>query len=467
MKQRTENKGKKSTKNGDDVVVSVHPKGYHYCRVLLSYEIDEQGKRTNYKYKYIYGEDKYDVLIQRAKFIDDQIKAQTDALHTKELLTTYLREWLYVHKRNSMTDNAFDRLESTYLHQITPALQQCGFVGMKLNDVKTAHIQQIMNRNFELGYSYSTLVKTRDFLQEFFTYYEDVIAKNPMNKYKLFSKDVVIAKQTSLQPRQAEIRKRIKQRKAEIKKFGASKIYIPEDDMIIASLKLTSQTSEKDIHCFTDKEIERLKVAIKQGYTIKFKSRSGNPVETENYIPKQGAFFLFMLNSGIRGGEAVALQYSDFDFEKKTVRIHSTAVNTKQRNKDGSATGSRNRTFTTPKTSKSDAVLPLSDEAIAIIRDMLAQEPKGYDGYVVHSNGKPLAEKSLWQRFSKILKGAEIEPCGLHSLRHTFGTKFYEKTQDVKMVSEMLRHENPSFTAKVYIHNSDARTRDAIQGFSI
>ncbi len=76
-------------------------------------------------------------------------------------------------------------------------------------------------------------------------------------------------------------------------------------------------------------------------------------------------------------------------------------------------------------------------------------------------------KKSLWQRFSKILKGAEIEPCGLHSLRHTFGTRFYEQTQDVKMVSEMLRHENPSFTAKVYIHNSDARTREAIQGFSI
>ena len=52
------------------------------------------------------------------------------------------------------------------------------------------------------------------------------------------------------------------------------------------------------------------------------------------YIPKQGKFFLLMLNSGIRGGEAVALRYNDFDYDNCTVRIHGNAVNVKERNKD-------------------------------------------------------------------------------------------------------------------------------------
>ena len=174
-----------------------------------------------------------------------------------------------------------------------------------------------------------------------------------------------------------------------------------------------------------------------------------------------------MLNSGIRAGEAVALKYSDFNFENRTVRIRETAVNTKIRNPDGSATGKRNRTFTSPKTERSDAILHLNPEAVQIILDMKALEPNGYDGYVVHSNHKPLAEKSLYQRFIKILRGAGIQSCGLHSLRHTCGTKLYEATQDLKFVAQQLRHTDPGFTARVYVHQTDKRTKEILSNFKI
>ena len=174
-----------------------------------------------------------------------------------------------------------------------------------------------------------------------------------------------------------------------------------------------------------------------------------------------------MLNSGIRAGEAVALKYSDFNFENRTVRIHETAVNTKIRNADGTATGKRNRAFTSPKTERSDALLHLNPEAIQIILDMKALEPRGYDGYVVHSDYKPLAEKSLYQRFTKLLSGAGVQPCGLHSLRHTCGTKLYEATQDLKFVAQQLRHTDPGFTARTYVHQSDKRTKEILSNFKI
>ena len=174
-----------------------------------------------------------------------------------------------------------------------------------------------------------------------------------------------------------------------------------------------------------------------------------------------------MINSGIRAGEAVALQYSDFDLDAGTVRIHRNAVNVKERNADGSATGKRNRTFTTPKTARSHTVLQLSPYAVQIIKDMRALEPPGYDGYVVHSNHRPIAEKTLWQRFSKLLRGAGVQHTGLHSIRHTHGTKLYEATQDLKLVAQQLRHSDPSFTAKTYVHQSDKRTKEILNDIKI
>lgn len=79
----------------------------------------------------------------------------------------------------------------------------------------------------------------------------------------------------------------------------------------------------------------------------------------------------------------------------------------------------------------------------------------------------PIAEKALWQRFHKLLRHADIPPCGLHSLRHTYGTRLYAATQDLKIVSQQLRHTDPSFTAKTYVHQIDARTKEILRDFEI
>lgn len=451
----------------EECSITVRGDGRYYCRVLLSFEIDDNGKKLNYKYKHIYGVDRNDVLMKRGEFIEEQARLQTQQAITAELMTTKLTEWLYVHKLHTVKPNAFDRLEVTLNYQILPALQALGLSGIKLKDVTVFHIQQIMNFNLEKGYSYSTLVKIRNFLMAFFNFYEDDIPKNPMKKYIFFKKENVIAKQQSLEADRQRAKEKISQRKREIQENGYSKLYISEDEALLARLTLKSQTSQKDIHFFSDEEIEQLKDAIENGYRISFTSRSGNPVNSARYFPKQGTFFLFMLNSGLRGGEAVALRYSDFDYTNCTVRIHSNAVNTKVRDKDGTATGKRNRSISSTKTTASDTLLHLSPCAIAYIQELQAEEPPGYDGFILHNGDRPIAEKALWQRFDKLLKGAGIEPCGLHSLRHTYATKLYEHTGDLKFVSQQLRHTDPSFTAKTYVHQSDARTQSILNGIEI
>ena len=105
----------------------------------------------------------------------------------------------------------------------------------------------------------------------------------------------------------------------------------------------------------------------------------------------------------------------------------------------------------------------LAKYAIQIIQEMQAEEPEGYDGYVVNNNGKAISSKTLWLRFSKLLRGAGIDICGTHSLRHTCTTQIYQHSfGNAKLVAQQLRHKDSSFTTKTYVHQDDARTREII-----
>lgn len=82
----------------------------------------------------------------------------------------------------------------------------------------------------------------------------------------------------------------------------------------------------------------------------------------------------------------------------------------------------------------------------------------------LHSGDNPIAEKTLWQRFDKILRGAGVPQCGLHSLRHTYATMLYEATGgDIKLVSQQVRHSDPNFTTRTYVHQRNERTKNIIQ----
>lgn len=153
--------------------------GRYQCRVTISYDLDEGGNRCNYRYKYIYGVDRNDVLIKRAEFIENQIRLQNETIVANGLFTMRLHEWLYTIKRGTVKPNSFDRLECTYLYQILPALRGCNLEGIQLTDVTLNHIHDIMHYNLERGYSESTLKKTRDFLKEFFSTVKMISPKTP------------------------------------------------------------------------------------------------------------------------------------------------------------------------------------------------------------------------------------------------------------------------------------------------
>lgn len=205
-------------------------------------------------------------------------------------------------------------------------------------------------------------------------------------------------------------------------------------------------------------------------HNIQTLQRQNNIKLSASLVKDLGRCSLDMLNTGLRSGEALALRYDDFDFEAHTVRIERNAVQVKKRDRYSRAQGGYDLRIQTPKTRASRDTIPLNDAAIGIIRDMRAEEPKGYSGYIIHDEGstKPIGARAFAKRFDNLLRLAEVEHCGLHSLRHTYASKAFEATGGkTKFVSEMLRHKDVAFTANQYVTLLDSYKEKMVAAITI
>ena len=178
---------------------------------------------------------------------------------------------------------------------------------------------------------------------------------------------------------------------------------------------------EKPVACFTFAEQKRIEQAILNGKKDKLYG------------------ILLCLYSGLRIGELIALQWSDIDFTKGILTISKTCHD----NKDGLI-------IDEPKSSSSRRVIPLPRQLLPILKGI---KKKSDSPFVVSANGKPVSVRSYQRSFELLLKRLKIPHKGFHSLRHTFATRALECGMDVKTLSEILGHKNPTVTLNRYAHS--------------
>lgn len=87
------------------------------------------------------------------------------------------------------------------------------------------------------------------------------------------------------------------------------------------------QGDTKEVRCFLPKEVERIKRECVRCY------------QNGNRIYRIGEIVIFLLNTGLRIGEALALEWSDIDFERCRVNVRKNVVYVKKRDRDGRKTG--------------------------------------------------------------------------------------------------------------------------------
>lgn len=159
--------------------------------------------------------------------------------------------------------------------------------------------------------------------------------------------------------------------------------------------------------------------------------------------------YLVLMETGLRPGEACALQWRDVDLERGRLTV-ARAVTKGQ---------GGTRVVSHTKTSKSRRTVPCSHLVDELRRHQVWQVEHGLsDAGLVFTNqeGGMLAPWTFNRRdLERILKAAGIAgPFSLYNFRHTFATLHLQSTTHLKTVSEWLGHSSIMQTANTYQHLS-------------
>lgn len=154
----------------------------------------------------------------------------------------------------------------------------------------------------------------------------------------------------------------------------------------------------------------------------------------DNYI---GEDFLpyFLLNTGLRKSEALALKYENIDFDKKVIHVIYKLIH------DGN------------KCVMSDNLKSINADRDVILLDRVAEKiPKNKKGFLFcRENGEPLTKRAYDIRWEKWQKKYNTKITA-HQLRHGYATMLFEADINERDAQELMGHSDITLTRRVYTH---------------
>lgn len=211
---------------------------------------------------------------------------------------------------------------------------------------------------------------------------------------------------------------------APLRQAAAMKI-IPADPCV--GIKLPAETNvrkrPKEVVAYTDAEQEKIWKVIR------------TEPDNTGYLA-----VAFLLETGLRAGELLALKWSDVHIDQSKMRIHATIINPQYNTaeyQDSAKSKSSNRT------------VPLTPKAIAILKRLQYHRKTEW---VFEQDEQRYTYQKLTYQTRKLCRLAKIKYYGEHVFRHTFATKCYYKGIDVKILSRLLGHSSVQVTYNIYIN---------------
>ena len=186
------------------------------------------------------------------------------------------------------------------------------------------------------------------------------------------------------------------------------------------------RSSEKKVECFSMSEQKKIEQYILNDQNTRLFG------------------ILLCLYMGLRIGELLALEWSDIDMSKGELRVNKTCHYGKDEN---SVFG---RITDIPKTQSSIRTIPIPKQLMPHLREV---KKKSRSTHIVSNGSNLISIRSYQRSFTLLLKRLNIQHRGFHSLRHTFATRALECGMDVKTLSEILGHKNPTVTLNRYAHS--------------
>lgn len=164
-------------------------------------------------------------------------------------------------------------------------------------------------------------------------------------------------------------------------------------------------------------------------------------LEKAQLIPADRALVCLLRYTGVRVGEATALQVKDINFRKKLVNISKTNV-------DG--------VLFPPKTKAGARSVPMPKALVDTLRDYIHNyTPDTPDTFLFSSDGSsPWTKASIWRHFENIerLAFGENPDFTPHVFRHTYTHDLVANNVPPLTAQVLLGHSSYAITLNVYAH---------------
>lgn len=148
----------------------------------------------------------------------------------------------------------------------------------------------------------------------------------------------------------------------------------------------------------------------------------------------------FMVETGLRAGELLALKWSDVEIDRCRMKIHATIVNPMYKTAEYQDS---------PKSKSSNRTIPLTPRAIGILKRLRERRTTEW---VFEQDGQRYTYQKLQYQTKKLCREAKVKYYGEHVFRHTFATNCYYKGIDIKILSRLMGHSSVQVTYNIYIN---------------
>ena len=372
-------------------------------KTIKGIEYQRYRKLYNGEYKEFYGRTVKEVKEKIQEFESRNMYIKKTEVR-KQTFGEYLENWFINVRVYEVESSTYLRNEQTINYHI----KDSSLYNAQMVNVDSELCQSLINKLSE-KYSRSTISKVYVLLNMCFNYAftKEHIGENPMMKVKM-----------------------------------------PKESSLVTKKKEAKWLSSSDVEKFVQ-EAERVNTR-----EFRIKGKVGERVYGVNAY-----YAILIIYTGLRIGELMALTWEDIDFKNKTLNVNKSRAK-------GKIDGKTTLYIKDPKSESGTRIIPLSDRAIYAlqkIKEYSTELKLNSDNNLIVANTS--SESNITRTVKSMLfrAGCETEKCGLHALRHTFGSLLLEKGVDLKTISYLLGHSDITVTANIYLHITREKAINSIE----